>query len=171
MVARNMRAILQYANRTELTILVISALCAIGGGAELPFMALIFGRLAGAFYLVERFYQPTSGQILLDGHDISRLNIRWLRQQMSLVGQEPVLFSTSIYENILYGLSGSKFGAEDAEKTMQRVIEAAILANAYDFITALPKSYHTPVGERGLQLSGGQRQRIAAAHCNCPSYD
>eukprot|EP01018_Ginkgo_biloba_P034173 Gb_33057 [translate_table: standard] len=105
--------------------------------------------------LVERFYDPTEGQILLDEHDIKSLNIKWLREQIGLVSQEPVLFSTTILENILYG----KVEGADIEE----VIAAATAANAHDFITDLPEGYQTKVGERGVQLSGGQKQRVAIA--------
>ncbi|KAI1819258.1 ABC transporter [Xylaria intraflava] len=113
--------------------------------------------------LVERFYDPVAGQVLLDGHDISTLNLRWLRQQISLVSQEPTLFGTTIFHNIRYGLFGTKFEDESAEKQRERVIEAAKKANAHDFISALPEGYETNVGERGFLLSGGQKQRIAIA--------
>jgi ATP-binding cassette subfamily B (MDR/TAP) protein 1 len=113
--------------------------------------------------LVERFYDPVRGQVLLDGHDISTLNLRWLRQQISLVSQEPTLFGTTIYENIKHGLIGTKFENETDEKQNKLVIEAAKMANAHDFITGLPEGYETNVGERGFLLSGGQKQRIAIA--------
>ncbi|KAI0399242.1 ABC transporter [Xylaria palmicola] len=113
--------------------------------------------------LVERFYDPVGGQVLLDGHDISTLNLRWLRQQISLVSQEPTLFATTIFDNIRYGLFGTKFENESAEKQKELVIEAAKKANAHDFISALPEGYDTNVGERGFLLSGGQKQRIAIA--------
>lgn len=88
------------------------------------------------------------------GIDIKRLNLKSLRKHIALVQQEPALFATSIYENILYG----KDGASEGE-----VIEAAKLANAHSFISALPEGYSTKVGERGVQLSGGQKQRVAIA--------
>ncbi|KAI1128072.1 ABC transporter [Nemania abortiva] len=113
--------------------------------------------------LVERFYDPVAGQVLLDGHDLSTLNLRWLRQQISLVSQEPTLFGTTIFHNIRYGLFGTKFEHESAEKQKELVIEAAKKANAHDFISALPEGYETNVGERGFLLSGGQKQRIAIA--------
>lgn len=95
-----------------------------------------------------------SDLILFIGKDIKRLRLKSLRKHIGLVQQEPALFATSIYENILYG----KDGASEAE-----VIEAAKLANAHSFISALPEGYSTKVGERGVQLSGGQRQRVAIA--------
>ena len=113
--------------------------------------------------LIERFYEPVGGTVYLDGHDISKLNLRWLRQQVGLVSQEPTIFGTTVYQNIRYGLIGSRFEHEDEEKQRELVIEAAKKANAHDFVTALPEGYETSVGERGFLLSGGQKQRIAIA--------
>ena len=104
--------------------------------------------------LLTRFYDPTSGEILLDGVDLRRYRLADLRNQFAIVLQEPVLFSTSIAENIAY----ARPGAEDAD-----VAEAAKAAGAHDFICALPDGYATPVGARGVRLSGGERQRIALA--------
>lgn len=113
--------------------------------------------------LVERFYNPVGGTVLLDGHNIRDLNIRWLRQQISLVSQEPTLFGTTIFNNIRQGLIGSKFENESEEVIRGHIENAARMANAHDFITALPEGYDTNVGERGFLLSGGQKQRIAIA--------
>ncbi|KAK6119264.1 hypothetical protein DH2020_046990 [Rehmannia glutinosa] len=112
--------------------------------------------------LILRFYDPTSGKIMIDGRDIKKLKLKSLRKHIGLVQQEPTLFATSIYENILYG----KEGATEGE-----IIEAAKLANAHSFISALPEGYSTNVGERGVQLSGGQKQRVAIARAilNNPS--
>ncbi|KAG6403779.1 hypothetical protein SASPL_136011 [Salvia splendens] len=104
--------------------------------------------------LIERFYDPASGQVVIDGHDIKTLKLRWLRQQIGLVSQEPALFATTIKENIL-------LGRPDA--SLVEVEEASRVANAHSFIVKLPDGYDTQVGERGLQLSGGQKQRIAIA--------
>ncbi|KAF7839879.1 putative multidrug resistance protein [Senna tora] len=104
--------------------------------------------------LLERFYDPTSGKILLDGYDIKGLKLKWLRSQMGLVNQEPILFATSIKENIL-------LGKEDA--SMEDVERAAKAANAHDFVVKLANGYETQVGQLGTQLSGGQKQRIAIA--------
>ncbi|EFJ38219.1 ATP-binding cassette transporter [Selaginella moellendorffii] len=104
--------------------------------------------------LIERFYDPVAGQVMLDNVDIRELHLMWLRRQMGLVNQEPGLFATSIRENILYG-------KEDA--SMEEITHAAKLANAHDFIQRMPRGYDTQVGERGVQLSGGQKQRIAIA--------
>ncbi|KAI6782212.1 uncharacterized protein J7T54_002449 [Emericellopsis cladophorae] len=113
--------------------------------------------------LVERFYDPVAGRVLLDGYDVNSLNLRWLRQQVALVGQEPSLFGVSIYENIRYGLIGTEY--ENAVESHQRelITDAAKQANAHEFITQLPESYETNVGSRGFLLSGGQKQRIAIA--------
>ncbi len=104
--------------------------------------------------LLPRFYDPTAGRVRLDGIDLRELSLRELRQQIGLVPQETILFGVSVRENIL-------FGRPDA--TEQEIIEAARIANAHDFITALPEGYDTLVGEQGAALSGGQRQRIAIA--------
>ncbi|KAH7170464.1 P-loop containing nucleoside triphosphate hydrolase protein [Dactylonectria macrodidyma] len=113
--------------------------------------------------LVERFYDPVQGTVYLDGHDISRLNLRWLRQQMALVSQEPTLFGTTIFHNIRHGLIGTAHESATEERQRELVIEAAKKANAHDFVSALPEGYETNVGERGFLLSGGQKQRIAIA--------
>ncbi|XP_043117693.1 ATP-dependent translocase ABCB1 [Puntigrus tetrazona] len=104
--------------------------------------------------LLQRFYDPDSGEVTLDDHDIRTLNVRWLRENMGIVSQEPVLFGTTIAENIRYG-------REDA--TDEEIEQAIKEANAYDFISKLPDKLNTMVGERGAQLSGGQKQRIAIA--------
>ncbi|KAK0623131.1 P-loop containing nucleoside triphosphate hydrolase protein [Immersiella caudata] len=113
--------------------------------------------------LVERFYSPIEGTVYLDGVDISTLNLRWLRQQIALVSQEPTLFSTTIYNNIRHGLIGTKWENEDKEKQDALIFEAAKKANAHNFVSELPEGYETNVGERGFLLSGGQKQRIAIA--------
>jgi ATP-binding cassette subfamily B (MDR/TAP) protein 1 len=113
--------------------------------------------------LIERWYDPVGGAVFLDGHDISTLNLRWLRQQISLVQQEPVLFSETIASNIRNGLVGSPFEHESEAQQQERIIRAAKMANAHDFISALPDGYDTNVGERGFLLSGGQKQRVAIA--------
>ncbi|KAL6821046.1 P-loop containing nucleoside triphosphate hydrolase protein [Trichoderma sp. SZMC 28015] len=113
--------------------------------------------------LVERFYDPVGGTVYLDGHDISTLNLKWLRQQMALVSQEPTLFGTTIYHNIRHGLIGTEHEHATEEKQRELVMAAAAKANAHDFISALPEGYETNVGERGFLLSGGQKQRIAIA--------
>jgi len=104
--------------------------------------------------LLMRFYDPTDGEITLDGVDLRDYNLADLRRQFAIVLQEPVLFSTSIGENIAYGRDGA---------TSEEIVEAARLANAYDFIMEMPEGFDTPVGERGMRLSGGERQRISLA--------
>jgi ATP-binding cassette subfamily B protein len=104
--------------------------------------------------LLPRFYDPGRGRILLDGIDIRKLTLKSLRQQISIVLQEPLLFSGSIAENIRYGRLGA---------SMDEVVEAAKDANSHDFIMRLPDQYETKLGERGAQLSGGERQRISVA--------
>ncbi|KAI9700400.1 MAG: GTPase-activating protein [Candelina mexicana] len=113
--------------------------------------------------LVERFYDPVGGQVFLDGHDIQTLNLRWLRQQISLVSQEPTLFGTTIYGNIRHGLIGTRFEHVSEKEQEELIIKAAKMSNAHDFIIGLPEAYETNVGERGFLLSGGQKQRIAIA--------
>lgn len=113
--------------------------------------------------LVERFYDPVGGCVLLDGHDISNLNLRWLRQQISLVQQEPVLFATTIFDNIAHGLIGTTHEGKPQEEIRKLVETAAMTANAHEFITKLPEGYETNVGDRGFLLSGGQKQRVAIA--------
>lgn len=104
--------------------------------------------------LIPRFYEITEGAISIDGHDIRDVKVSSLREQIGIVPQETLLFSTSVLENIRYG----RLDATDAE-----VIEAAKAANADEFIRNLPQGYHTKIGERGMNLSGGQRQRMAIA--------
>ncbi|KAK9456374.1 P-loop containing nucleoside triphosphate hydrolase protein [Dipodascopsis uninucleata] len=113
--------------------------------------------------LLERFYLPVKGTITLDGHDISILNVRWLRQQIALVSQEPTLFACSVYENISYGLIGTEYENASDDVKRKLIIEACEQANAWDFIQTLPEGLETNVGERGFLMSGGQKQRIAIA--------
>jgi ATP-binding cassette, subfamily B, bacterial len=104
--------------------------------------------------LLMRFYNPSAGAILLDGQDIRDYRLADLRNQFAIVFQEPVLFSTSIAENIAYGRP---------DATIEQIIEAAKAANIHGFIITLPNGYQTQVGERGMSLSGGERQRISIA--------
>ncbi len=104
--------------------------------------------------LLLRFYRPQAGRILLDGHDIMTLDLRWLRRQMALVPQEPILFSSSLGENIAYG----RPGASEAE-----IRAAGRAAGLDEYIQGLPEGYASLVGERGVRLSGGQRQRLSLA--------
>ncbi|CAN1762591.1 ABC transporter B family member 21 [Linum perenne] len=105
--------------------------------------------------LLQRFYDPDTGRITLDQVEIQSLKIKWLRQQMGLVSQEPALFNDTIRANIAYGKQG--------DATENEILSASGLANAHKFISGLHQGYDTIVGERGVQLSGGQKQRIAIA--------
>ncbi|KAH7409668.1 P-loop containing nucleoside triphosphate hydrolase protein [Cadophora sp. MPI-SDFR-AT-0126] len=111
--------------------------------------------------LIERFYEPVGGRILIDGRDTSELNLTWMRQQIALVSQEPVLFGTTIYENIRHGLIGTPYEHASPEVQERMIVEAAKQSNVHSFIMNLHAGYQTQVGERGLLLSGGQKQRIA----------
>ncbi|XP_032292618.1 multidrug resistance protein homolog 49 [Drosophila virilis] len=104
--------------------------------------------------LMQRFYDPEQGSVKLDGRDLRTLNVGWLRAQIGVVGQEPVLFATTIGENIRFG---------NPQATQADIERAARNANCHEFISKLPKGYDTKVGERGAQMSGGQKQRIAIA--------
>ena len=104
--------------------------------------------------LIPRLYEPNTGSILLDGHDLQELELRFLRRHIGIVPQEPILFDVSIKENIRYGRSAA---------TDEEVYAAARAANIHDFILTLPEGYETQVGERGFKLSGGQKQRVAIA--------
>ncbi|XP_055301725.1 multidrug resistance protein homolog 65-like isoform X2 [Sitodiplosis mosellana] len=120
-------------------------------------LALVGGSGSGkstCLQLLQRFYDPNEGQVLIDGYDIRKLNINKLRSNIATVGQEPILFSTTIGENIRYG----KPDASDKD-----IVAAAKMSGAHAFIATLPLGYNTLVGEKGSQLSGGQKQRIAIA--------
>ncbi len=110
--------------------------------------------------LIPRFYDPLVGRVVVDGHDLRDLDAEWLRRQIAIVAQEPILFSTTIAENIRYG-SGATNGA--VEVAAEEIERAARTANAHDFVMEFPDGYETLVGERGVRLSGGQKQRIAIA--------
>lgn len=101
-----------------------------------------------------RFYEPNSGRITLDGIDVRDIDVEWLRSQIGFVGQEPILFHASVFENVAYGKPNA---------THDEVIEACIAANAHSFILELPEQYDTIVGERGASISGGQKQRLCIA--------
>jgi ATP-binding cassette subfamily B (MDR/TAP) protein 1 len=119
-------------------------LCGISGGGKSTVMGLL-----------ERFYDPDEGSIEYHGEDLKELNVKWYRDQIGYVGQEPVLFEATIAENIAYGAPGV---------TREEIIEAAKQANAYDFIMKFPQDFDTPLsGGAGTELSGGQKQRVAIA--------
>ncbi|CAG8568513.1 1357_t:CDS:2 [Racocetra fulgida] len=113
--------------------------------------------------LILRFYDPISGGVFLDGRDIKSLNLTWLRRQISLVNQEPVLFKATIAENVSYGLVSSIYENLSDNEKREMIENACKMANAHDFIMNFPDKYETMVGERGALLSGGQKQRIAIA--------
>ncbi|MCB0065785.1 MAG: ATP-binding cassette domain-containing protein, partial [Caldilineaceae bacterium] len=104
--------------------------------------------------LLPRFYDPSGGRVLIDGIDVRRMTLHSLRSHIGMVLQEPFLFSSTIRENIAYGIEGA---------TDEEIVAAARAANAHDFIMRFPEGYDTRVGERGVTLSGGQRQRVAIA--------
>ncbi|KAJ6263667.1 ABC multidrug transporter MDR5 [Drechslerella dactyloides] len=112
--------------------------------------------------LLERWYEPLSGSITLDGKQLSEYNIKWLRSQIQLVQQEPVLFAGTVFENVARGFLDHQRTLPEAEQR-QLVQDACILSNAHDFIMQLPNGYDTQVGERASRLSGGQKQRVAIA--------
>ncbi|KAK6144064.1 hypothetical protein DH2020_020884 [Rehmannia glutinosa] len=144
----------KYPSRPD--ILVFNDLClAIHSGKTVAIVGESGSGKSTIISLLQRFYDPSSGQITLDGFEIRKLKLKWLRQQMGLVSQEPVLFNDTIRANIAYGKEGDATEAE--------ILAAAELANAHKFISGLQKGYDTVVGERGIQLSGGQKQRIAIA--------
>ncbi|MBO7942122.1 ATP-binding cassette domain-containing protein, partial [Streptomyces sp. S9] len=104
--------------------------------------------------LVQRLYVPERGRVLVDGHDLALADPAWLRRQIGVVLQENFLFNRSVRENI---------ALSDPGLPLERVVHAAKLAGAHEFIVELPEGYDTPVGERGLKLSGGEKQRVAIA--------
>lgn len=123
-------------------------------GETLAIVGTSGGGKSTIIQMIERFYDPISGSVLYEGQDLKDLNIKWYRDQIGLVSQEPTLFNTTIRENIKYGLP---------DATQEQIEEAAKKANAHDFIMAFPLGYDTEVGESATQISGGQKQRIAIA--------
>ncbi|EGZ06253.1 multidrug resistance protein ABC superfamily [Phytophthora sojae] len=144
----------RYPTRPEINVLKNYNLT-IEPGQTVAFCGPSGGGKSTIISLIERFYDPVVGDVLLDGHNIKDLNLNWLRSQIGLVGQEPTLFIGTIAENIGYGLA--------EQPSQQEIEEAAKMANAHDFITQFPDGYETQVGMKGEQLSGGQKQRIAIA--------
>jgi ATP-binding cassette subfamily B protein len=119
------------------------ALVGRSGAGKSTFLSLLMG-----------FYRPQAGRVLLDGLDVRDADVKWLRRQMALVLQEPIIFSATLGENIAYGRPGA---------TRAEIEAASIAANLHEFILTLPDGYETEVGERGARLSGGQKQRIGIA--------
>ena len=139
------RASVQVLSKVSLTIHpgTVVALCGPSGSGKSSIISLL-----------ERFYDPDAGAILVDGQPLAALDASWWRRQVALVAQEPVLFGCSVHDNITYGCAAA---------TADAVILAARTANAHDFVSDFEHGYQTLVGERGVQLSGGQKQRIAIA--------
>lgn len=144
----------KYPTRPDVTILKGLSL-KIEHGMTVAFVGPSGSGKSTSIQLIQRFYDPLSGHLSLDGQDIKTLNVKWLRQQLGVVSQEPVLFNMSIRQNLLMG-SPDKVSNE-------RLIEACKEANCHLFITQLPHGYDTLVGDHGSMLSGGQKQRIAIA--------
>ncbi|XP_038572718.1 bile salt export pump isoform X2 [Micropterus salmoides] len=142
-----------YPSRPEVKILDQLSV-AVKSGETTAFVGPSGAGKSTAIQLIQRFYDPKEGMVTLDGHDIRGLNIQWLRSLIGIVEQEPVLFATTVAENIRYGRPGV---------SMEEIITAAKEANAYNFIMDLPQKFDTLVGEGGGQMSGGQKQRIAIA--------
>lgn len=113
--------------------------------------------------MIERWYEPRSGSITVDGKDLRNLDLKWWRGQVGLVQQEPMLFNDTVFQNVLNGYHGAKAEHLSEEEKRQLVVDACKQADAHDFINALPEKYETNVGERADLLSGGQKQRIAIA--------
>ncbi|KAK8514892.1 hypothetical protein V6N13_121840 [Hibiscus sabdariffa] len=142
-----------YPTRPEMLILSNFSL-KVNGGQTLAVVGVSGSGKSTIISLIERFYDPVAGQVLLDGRDLKQYNLRWLRNHLGLVQQEPIIFSTTIRENIIY----ARHNASEAEMK-----EAARIANAHHFISSLPHGYDTHVGMRGVDLTPGQKQRIAIA--------
>ncbi|XWS56534.1 hypothetical protein CRYUN_Cryun09bG0093500 [Craigia yunnanensis] len=142
-----------YPTRPEMLVLSNFSL-KVNGGQTLAVVGVSGSGKSTIISLIERFYDPIAGQVLLDGRDLKLYNLRWLRNHLGLVQQEPIIFSTTIRENIIY----ARHNASEAEMK-----EAARIANAHHFISSLPHGYDTHVGMRGVDLTPGQKQRIAIA--------
>ncbi|KAF8396731.1 hypothetical protein HHK36_018361 [Tetracentron sinense] len=142
-----------YPTRPEVMVLSNFSL-KVNGGQTVAVVGVSGSGKSTIISLIERFYDPVAGQVLLDGRDLKLFNLRWLRNHLGLVQQEPIIFSTTIRENIIY----ARHNATEAEMK-----EAARIANAHHFISSLPHGYDTHVGMRGVDLTPGQKQRIAIA--------
>ena len=142
-----------YPSRSDVPVLIGLSL-ALNAGAVVALVGPSGAGKSTVAALLSRFYDPSGGVVTLDGVDLRELDADWLRRQVGVVAQEPVLFATTVSENIRYG-------RPDASEV--EVLAAARAANAHDFIAAFPEGYETLVGERGVRLSGGQKQRVAIA--------
>ncbi|KAG0460869.1 hypothetical protein HPP92_020851 [Vanilla planifolia] len=142
-----------YPTRPEVMVLNNLSL-KVSGGQTVAVVGVSGSGKSTIISLIERFYDPVAGQILLDGRDLKLFNLRWFRSHIGLVQQEPIIFPTTVRENIIY----ARHNATEAEMK-----EAARIANAHHFISSLPHGYDTHVGMRGVDLTPGQKQRIAIA--------
>ncbi|KAJ9540044.1 hypothetical protein OSB04_026550 [Centaurea solstitialis] len=142
-----------YPTRPEILVLSNFSL-KVTGGQTVAVVGVSGSGKSTIISLIERFYDPVAGQVMLDGRDLKQFNLRWLRNHLGVVQQEPIIFSTTIKENIIY----ARHNASEAE-----IKEAARIANAHHFISNLPHGYDTHVGMRGVDLTPGQKQRIAIA--------
>lgn len=142
-----------YPTRPEVLVLSNFSL-KVNGGQTVAVVGVSGSGKSTIISLIQRFYDPAAGQVLLDGRDLKLYNLRWLRSHLGLVQQEPIIFSTTIRENIIY----ARHNASESE-----IKEAARIANAHHFISSLPHGYDTHVGMRGVDLTPGQKQRIAIA--------
>jgi ATP-binding cassette, subfamily B (MDR/TAP), member 1 len=113
--------------------------------------------------LIERWFEPLDGSIALDGRNVQEYNLRWLRTNIRLVQQEPIMFNGTVYQNVAYGLSGTPMADLPDEEKQKLVEDACKAAYAHEFVERLPKGYQTQIGERGAMISGGQKQRLAIA--------
>ncbi|CDH50554.1 multidrug resistance protein 1 [Lichtheimia corymbifera JMRC:FSU:9682] len=145
----------KYPTRPDVTILKNLSL-KIKPGMTVAFVGPSGSGKSTTVQLLQRFYDPLAGQVTLDGHDLKDLNVKWLRQQIGVVSQEPVLFNMTIRQNLLMGVD-----REDVPR--EEIIEACKKANCHTFISQLSMGYDTLVGQHGGMLSGGQKQRVAIA--------
>nr|XP_060638307.1 ATP-dependent translocase ABCB1 [Anolis sagrei ordinatus] len=147
--------VFNYPNRPDVTVLN-GLKVAVEKGQTLALVGSSGCGKSTVVQLLERFYDPLNGEVLLDGHNAKQLHVQWLRSRIGIVSQEPVLFDCSIAENIAYG-------DNSREVPFEEIVEVAKAANIHSFIETLPDKYNTAVGDKGTQLSGGQKQRIAIA--------
>eukprot|EP00798_Chlamydomonas_sp_ICE-L_P013698 gene13698-19590_t len=149
-----------YPSRPSLRVLCGLSLVA-DPGETVALVGVSGGGKSSIVKLIERFYLPHSGSVLVDGRDVGVYDAKWLRRQVALVSQEPVLYARSIRRNIMYGLEAAD--GMPVPPSQEEVEEAARQANAHDFISSFPEKYETDCGEKGITISGGQKQRIAIA--------
>jgi ATP-binding cassette, subfamily B, bacterial MsbA len=128
--------------------------CSIKIGETTAFVGSSGAGKSSLIRLICRFYDPSSGRLLIDGVPLPEVNLAWWRNQIAVVSQEVYLFNASVAENITYG---------KLDATREELVEAARKAHAMEFIAELPEGFETIVGDRGIRLSGGQRQRLALA--------